>query len=771
MANRIKQEFELNVSQSEKNIQKLIQDAEKFERGIEKLGNSKSFSNLGLSATQLQKDIKGNSQAFEQFANDMSKGANTVKAQIRQLQNAMTNLAANGIDQASESYRAMQQELGRLKDIQADVAASSNVWANDNALLQGAVQGVGALTASYGAVNSAMQLFGVENENVNRAMQTTMAVTSLLNSVQTIQQALNKDSALMLTIIKPLREAYNAAINRSTAATIAATAAQKAFNLVAKVNPYVLIATTAIAAAAAVHTFSKNSAEAAIAERKLAKEAEETKKRIEEQRSVMANAAMQYTETAAKLQLLYNAYKKSNSEIERTEILKQAQAEFNKMGVACRNLKEAQKILINYTPKMIKALELQAQAAALSALAMDAYKKSFQMLLENGYDINTASILARANADFQGLFQKSLQLKAEGDSYLKGIGGGGSSSGGGRSSSSSSGGSSSKSSPVQKSSTGGGKEKPTYDKGSIADYENQLSDINKKLETQKLTQEEINVLTQKKADIEKKIKELKDAQTIKETDFSQFSLEGLNVNVGLQIEKQKEKEFKEELGKTIEEISKDLKPIDIRTVVSMSEIDDMQNKLNNLLGGDITKKAKEFKELWDFGDGTEKLALGLDFLGETANTLASGFSQMAQKSQEWATAARVAEQVTRSLAAAEAVLAAVTAIKEGAKMPFPANIVAIATASASVLAALMGAMSAFATGGIVGGTDYTGDKRVVRVNSGEMILNGRQQANLFNMINNGGLKSSGGGQVEFKIKGRELVGVLNNFNNKTRKVM
>jgi hypothetical protein len=36
------------------------------------------------------------------------------------------------------------------------------------------------------------------------------------------------------------------------------------------------------------------------------------------------------------------------------------------------------------------------------------------------------------------------------------------------------------------------------------------------------------------------------------------------------------------------------------------------------------------------------------------------------------------------------------------------------------------AMAAFETGGIIGGNSYHGDKLVARVNSGEMILNGRQ---------------------------------------------
>lgn len=88
-------------------------------------------------------------------------------------------------------------------------------------------------------------------------------------------------------------------------------------------------------------------------------------------------------------------------------------------------------------------------------------------------------------------------------------------------------------------------------------------------------------------------------------------------------------------------------------------------------------------------------------------------------------------------------------------------------ASVSGLATLTGtisqihSLSGYAEGGIIGGNSYTGDKVLARVNSGEMILNHAQQARLFDMINTGGV---GSGQVEFKIKGQELVGVLNNYN-------
>ena len=87
-------------------------------------------------------------------------------------------------------------------------------------------------------------------------------------------------------------------------------------------------------------------------------------------------------------------------------------------------------------------------------------------------------------------------------------------------------------------------------------------------------------------------------------------------------------------------------------------------------------------------------------------------------------------------------------------------------AMASIIAA-MATLPKFATGGIVGGTSYGGDRQLVRVNSGEMILNHQQQAQLWNAISSG---SVGGGEVKFRIEGQQLVGVLNNYNSKYRKV-
>lgn len=99
---------------------------------------------------------------------------------------------------------------------------------------------------------------------------------------------------------------------------------------------------------------------------------------------------------------------------------------------------------------------------------------------------------------------------------------------------------------------------------------------------------------------------------------------------------------------------------------------------------------------------------------------------------------------------------------------------AIAAAQITAMLALIQASSIpmFAKGGIVGGTSTNGDKLLARVNSGEMILTQSQQATLFQLANGKGLNtnSSSGKEVVFRIEGDTLVGVLNNYNRRRRRI-
>lgn len=101
-----------------------------------------------------------------------------------------------------------------------------------------------------------------------------------------------------------------------------------------------------------------------------------------------------------------------------------------------------------------------------------------------------------------------------------------------------------------------------------------------------------------------------------------------------------------------------------------------------------------------------------------------------------ATAAKV-EQTAATVALYKAQVKAATAgaLASAAVLPFPANLKAMAASVLAVQAGMMTANAAFANGGIVGGNSPTGDRLLVRVNSGEMILNRQQQARMFRMLN------------------------------------
>ena len=134
-----------------------------------------------------------------------------------------------------------------------------------------------------------------------------------------------------------------------------------------------------------------------------------------------------------------------------------------------------------------------------------------------------------------------------------------------------------------------------------------------------------------------------------------------------------------------------------------------------------------------------------------------------------ASATEAAAATTNTAAKSGEAIASATA--EGAKMPFPLNIVAIAAGVAAVIAALGMITGAFANGGIVGGNSYGGDRLLARVNSGEAIINTNQQKHLFELLNNGTTDGNIGGNVHFVIRGKDLHGCLRNYNSKMDKVI
>lgn len=155
-------------------------------------------------------------------------------------------------------------------------------------------------------------------------------------------------------------------------------------------------------------------------------------------------------------------------------------------------------------------------------------------------------------------------------------------------------------------------------------------------------------------------------------------------------------------------------------------------------------------------------ALAQEIALEGANAVAKTAAAGAATADAAATATEAAAAAANTKVKSGEAIANATA--SGSKMPFPFNLMAIAAGVAAVVAALA-SISKFEKGGIVGGNSTRGDKNIARVNSGEMILNKHQQSTLWSMING---KGGVNGNVNFKIKGSDLIGVINNETSRRR---
>ena len=157
---------------------------------------------------------------------------------------------------------------------------------------------------------------------------------------------------------------------------------------------------------------------------------------------------------------------------------------------------------------------------------------------------------------------------------------------------------------------------------------------------------------------------------------------------------------------------------------------------------------------------------------ETASTLAASTAEKEKMATDTAAIAPTTAQTVanKALETSFLDLAAAEIFAAHASIPFvgvgiaSGLITTMLSVQAATKAATM-AMAAFETGGIIGGNSYHGDKLVARVNSGEMILNGRQQRNLFDAINENRLGGENSNRLygEVKVKGQDLYIALSNF--------
>lgn len=203
---------------------------------------------------------------------DAAKGLTTqIENQTKQL--ALLRLEGK---QGTAEYQQLSKETAVLRDAVKDATAEITRMASDTSNLDAVLGAAAAASGGFAAFTGAMELFGAESEDVQEAQKKLQAAIAITTGVQAIQNAVQKQSAVMLGISRiqmaalSKAQVYNRLVTmQGTKATLAATVAQKAFNLIAAANPYVLLALALITVVGALVLFASNTDKSAKNQQKL----------------------------------------------------------------------------------------------------------------------------------------------------------------------------------------------------------------------------------------------------------------------------------------------------------------------------------------------------------------------------------------------------------------------------------------------------------------------------------------------------------------------
>lgn len=355
----------------------------------------------------------------------------SLRARIRGLREEMALYREAHGDQ-TEDYRRMSAELGRLQDIQGDIAAQGRVFANDEAKFQGVIQGLSGLSGAFSAATGAVSLFAGENENLQKVMTKVQSVMAIAMGLQSVAQTLNKDSAFHLVTLNGLKEWWagivakaTAAETAETAAIVANTAAQQAQSAATAQNTAVQGANTvatggqAVAATAgSVANFTLAGAFRAVglaiksipglgwliagvtavgaAVSYFSNKAKEAKKAQEELSKAMIEGCYK---PIGKIEELSTKYTMLGNNIkDKEKFIKDNKKSFEELGVSVKNVHDAENLLVRNKDAFVNAQMAKARAMAYMQTAAEQVKKQLELQAEIDAMSDTSSVYVQTSS-------------------------------------------------------------------------------------------------------------------------------------------------------------------------------------------------------------------------------------------------------------------------------------------------------------------------------------------------------------------------------------
>lgn len=323
--------------------------------------------------------------------------AESMRSRLRELRETIYNLEIEWRTMTDEQRKsdfgvALRKQLesakkegGDLADIMGDVQRAIQSEANDTGKFSALSEGINLAVSSATALTGAMELLGVSEEDAEKVQAQIQAGLAISNGLMQAQNVLQKESNLMIQIGNIQRwaqvkaeAAANVAKNAGTVATIKATVAQRAFNLVAKANPYVLLATAIVTVVGALFLFAKRSDDAKQKQEELNKEIERGKKVQEAYTGAFVDSATDSYNSFQRLRTMYNAL--GNDMAAKRKFIVDNKDAFRALGLEITSTAEAESMF--NSPDRLQAFQnamiARARAMGAAAAAAEKYKQAFE---------------------------------------------------------------------------------------------------------------------------------------------------------------------------------------------------------------------------------------------------------------------------------------------------------------------------------------------------------------------------------------------------------
>ena len=373
--------------------------------------------------SNILEDAATKQEEHRQKIDDNAKAADSMRTRIKELKEEMMSLVDQGIDEQSAHYQALKDELGRLQDIQSDVMQQGRILANDEAQYQGIISGLSGVAGGLSAATGAMSLFAGENEDLQKVMTKVQSVMAITIGLQQVSEALNKDSAFTLVTLRSAKEWWANAVAKAAAAETAETTATAANTTATTANTASKVANagasgasstahTANAGAIATETVAAKagtfanlslagafravgiaiktipvfgwviagiSALIAIVSHFVSKANEAKKAAKEFGESVAENA---YKPIGTIMQLSNEWDKLGDNLAAKEKFIDENRQRFDELGVAVRNTRDAENLLVANKDAFIAAQIAKAKALAMITQMQEKVKKSLELQAE-----------------------------------------------------------------------------------------------------------------------------------------------------------------------------------------------------------------------------------------------------------------------------------------------------------------------------------------------------------------------------------------------------